>query len=293
MPGILVDEDDVCFYITEKCNSNCIMCPMSLDSRKRGESMDDILWEQFEEHMPCEVPHITITGGEPFLFYHKLIPALEKLNRIYPETEILILTNGRVLSIPEIMDCLKPYITRHYRFAIPIHGPNKYIHDAITASSGSFLQTISALHSLCETEATIEVRIVGHQLNLQHINATYHMLSNLDARIDVINLVAMEMTGCAARNRQQLWVDYLDLCEKSEEGIRDCILHGIDAGLYNFPLCQVPQRMWSLVKHSITPSKVRFAPECENCSQKDACGGLFYSTYELGLCKIKPFKEDK
>ena len=33
MPGLMIDTDDVCLFVTEKCNSNCVMCPMSLASR--------------------------------------------------------------------------------------------------------------------------------------------------------------------------------------------------------------------------------------------------------------------
>ena len=100
MPGLLIDNDDVCFYVTEKCNSNCMMCPMSLDSRKRGSQMSEDEWEHFEEKIPESVSHITITGGEAFLCYEKLFPVLEKINRLYPDTDVLILTNGRALAVP-------------------------------------------------------------------------------------------------------------------------------------------------------------------------------------------------
>jgi His-Xaa-Ser system radical SAM maturase HxsC len=289
MPGLMLDRDDTCFYVTEKCNSNCFMCPMSLDSRKRGEQMSDEEWDRFEELIPSDVSHITITGGEPFLLHGQLLPALEKLNRLYPNTDILILTNGRALALPEIMEPLRPLITDRYCFAVPIHGPDAALHDAVTASPGSFRQSLIGLHNLSSTAAKIEVRIVGHRLNLDRISETYRMLCGLGARIDIINLIAMEMTGCAARNRDKLWVDYRILCEKAEEGIRYAVLHGINTGLYNFPLCQVPERMWPLIKLSITPSKVMYAEACEGCAQREACGGMFYSTRLLGLCAVKPF----
>lgn len=293
MPGLIIDKDDVCFYITEKCNSNCVMCPMSLDSRKRGEQMSAEEWDHFEDIIPADTAHITITGGEPFLLHGRLLPALEKINALYPNADVLILTNGRALALPEIMDKLEPLITDRYCFAVPVHGPEAGLHDRITNSPGSFHQSITALRNLGRTNARTEVRIVGHQLNLEKINDTFRMLCGLGARIDVINLIAMEMTGCAARNREKLWVDYNVLCETAEEGIRYAILHGIDIGLYNFPLCQVPERLWPLVKLSITPSKIRYPEECEGCAQRDACGGMFYSTCLLGLCAVKPFGKEE
>ena len=289
MPGLIIDKDDVCFYVTEKCNSNCIMCPMSLDSRKRGNHMSAKEWESFEEIIPANVSHITITGGEPFLCYERLLPTLTRINQQYPNADILILTNGRALAVSRIMDQLKPLITDRYCFAIPIHGPNEDLHDKITSSPGSFRESITALHQLTDTPARVEVRIVGHKLNLDRINDTFHLLCTLHSRIDVINLIAMEMTGCAARNREFLWVDYDVLCQTAEKGIQYAIMHGIDVGLYNFPLCQVPERLWPLVKHSITPSKIMYSDDCAMCSCRDACGGMFYSTRLLKLCVVKPF----
>lgn len=293
MPGLLIDNDDVCFYVTEKCNSNCMMCPMSLDSRKRGSQMSEDEWEHFEEKIPESVSHITITGGEPFLCYEKLFPVLEKINRLYPDTDVLILTNGRALAVPVIWETLKQYITDRYCFAIPIHGPEESLHDRITGAPGSFRQSIQALHLLSTTLARIEIRIVGHQINCKRISETYRMLCSLNARIDIINLIAMEMTGCAARNRDILWIDYDQLCIIAEDGIRYAMNHGINIGLYNFPLCQVPERLWPLVKASITPSKIRFMDECDGCVQRNACGGMFYSTRLLGLCSVRPFEKDE
>lgn len=293
MPGLIIDNEDICFYITEKCNSNCIMCPMSLDSRKRGNQMSEEEWNSFEDKIPSDVSHITITGGEPFLFYERLLPTMEKINRLYPNTDILILTNGRILALPGIMDALIPLITDRYCFAVPIHGPDAKLHDSITSSPGSFRQSIRALLNLSSTPAKIEVRLVGHRLNLNRISETYQMLSMLEARIDIINLIAMEMTGCAAQNRDKLWVDYHILCEKAEEGIEYALNHGINTGLYNFPLCQVPKRLWPLVKNSITPYKIAYAKKCENCLERDACGGMFYSTQLLGLCDVTPFRKEE
>ena len=293
MPGLIIDRDDVCFYVTEKCNSNCVMCPMSLDSRKRGEQMSGEEWDRFEELIPSDTAHITVTGGEPFLCHEKLLPVLEKINRLYPNADVLILTNGRALALPGIMEPLEKLITDRYCFAIPVHGPDAALHDAITQSPGSFRQSVAGLRNLGRTRARIEVRVVGHRLNLNRISETYRMLCALGARIDVINLIAMEMTGCAARGRDRLWVDYDVLCAAAEEGIRCAILHGIDAGLYNFPLCQVPERLWPLVKQSITPSKIMYPDECAGCARRDACGGMFYSTRLLKLCAVRPFGKDE
>ncbi len=293
MPGIFTEPDDLCIYMTEACNSNCIMCPMSLDSRRRGNTMSTQEWEKLKEIDPASVRHITITGGEPFLQFEDLARNIRVINERFPQTEVLLLTNGRALSIPRLFSEFAPLFTSRYTVAIPIHAPDAVKHDRITQAPGSFDQTLRAIHSLADTGAKIEIRIVGSRLNLGCLSDTFRMIANLSGRIDVINLIAMEMTGCAARNRGSLWVSYEQLCQEAEEGIRYAIHHGINVGLYNFPLCTIPRRLWPLMKRSITFSKVRYDTVCDTCVEKAACGGLFYSTYSLGLVKVKPLIGEK
>lgn len=288
MPGLIINTDDVCLFVTEKCNSNCVMCPMSLDSRKRGVTLSQADWVRIVEQIPDNPAHITITGGEPFLEYQNILLVMEQINKRFPHTEVLILSNGRAFSIPELFEELHPLITEQYCFAIPIHASNAELHDSISSTSGSFRQSFKGLKNLARTEARIEIRIVGHQLNLADLNRTFYMLVDSGIRINVINLLAMEMMGCAARNRDFLWVDYSVLCKAAVQGVKYAILHGIDVGLYNFPLCTIPKQMWPLAKQSITPSKVRFYDECQHCREYSACGGLFYSTFLLKLCKVNP-----
>ena len=288
MPGIMVGPDDVCIYMTEACNSNCIMCPMSLDSRRRGDSMTDE-WEGLKQIDPTVVRHLTLTGGEPFLQVRQLLDAMRYINACFPERPVLILTNGRALSIPGIFAEFSSLLNPHYTIAIPIHAAEENLHDQISQAPGSFRQTMKGIRNLSSTRANIEIRIVGNRLNLGSLNDTFRMLADLPVRISVINLIAMEMTGCAARNRDQVWVPYDQVIAASEAGIQYAVLHGINVGLYNFPLCSLPERLWPMSKKSITPFKIRYDPLCDRCTEKEACGGMFYSTYELHLVDVKPF----
>lgn len=292
MPGILYDEDDACVYVTEACNSNCIMCPMSLASRRRGKRMTAEEWRDIPALIPADTAHITVTGGEPFLETQHCIEFIQSARERFPETEILILTNGRALSLDSVFNEIAPYLTERICFAIPIHGDTAERHDGITQSPGSFRQSMAALRKLKGTCAKIEIRIVGHQLNLPYISDIYRMLADSDLRITTIHLLAMEMTGCAAAGRDRLWVDYDVLCKAAEPGIRYAVKKGINVGLYNFPLCMIPKELWPIAKESITPYKVRYDPKCEACRVKPVCGGMFYSTFELGLCKVKPIESE-
>ena len=290
MPGIFLEPDDLCVYVTEACNSNCVMCPMSLASRRRGLTMAPEQWAALKEIDPQAVFHITITGGEPFLDARNTLAALALIRERFPEAEVLILTNGRALAVPEIASALLPLLTERVCLAIPIHAPEAELHDRITQTPHSFAQAIRGIRALAASAARIEARVVAHRWNLEQLSPTFRMLTDLQTRITVINLIAMEMTGCAAARRGELWVDYREAVREAREGILYTVRHGIDVGLYNFPLCSVPRELWPIVKNSISPRKIRYDDACENCAEREACGGMFYSTRELGLFRVEPIE---
>ncbi len=284
-----IDKNTSVIYITSACNSNCIMCPMSEHSRQLAKTPSSEEIQMQLDQIPDCVEHIDITGGEPFLQYEKTIHVMNTINNRWKNASVQVLTNGRALSLSFIQDAIKECITSQYRFAIPIHGHNALIHDRITQANGSFDETLKGLEFLSKTKANIEVRFVVHNYNISDAVSTCQMLVDSGLRINTVSFIAMEMTGCAAMRRNELWVDYADIYPKIEEGIMILLSNGIDADLYNFPLCSLPHRAWPMAKKSISEWKVRYYDECNECREKSACGGLFYSTYLLKLYSPKPF----
>lgn len=284
---------DFVFMMTEKCNSNCVMCPMSEDARRRGRTFSNPEIDEMLQKITDETEHIDITGGEPFLKHEQLFHIMRDLNEKHPYIPVQILTNGRALCLPSIQAQIKPLLRERYLFAIPVHGPDAVSHDAISETYGSFAETMEGLRFLSHEHARIEVRIVGSKLNAHQIQNTCAMLAASGLHIHVVNIIAMEMTGSAARNRSQLWIDYRQLYRHAEQGILQLIRHGIDVRLYNFPLCALPRSAWPLAKSSISPWKIRYPAACDCCAARDACGGLFYSTQLLRLFPVRPFSKEE
>ena len=91
--SIRIEEHEILFYVTEACNSNCIMCPMSADSRKRGKiGLEKDEWECFLEDVNKgiidlhEVENVCITGGEPLLKWKMVIDILSFISWQMPPT---------------------------------------------------------------------------------------------------------------------------------------------------------------------------------------------------------------
>lgn len=58
--------------------------------------------------------------------------------------------------------------------------------------------------------------------------------------------------------------------------------------MYNFPLCNLDERLYSIAHKSITDYKIRYKEQCENCLVKEQCGGFFNSTINVKDIEVKP-----
>lgn len=269
------------FFITPRCNSNCIMCPSSDASRQIGSDVDMDSLIEIAKHIPDDAAHLTLTGGEPFMAREKLFELLSFLQRKFIKTEFLLLTNGRIFSVDRYVALLKENMPARLTLGIPLHGSTPMVHDAITRADGSYVQTLAGLKKLRTLPVGIELRIVVNRLNADDIYAISTLIVNKLSHVTYVSIMAMEMTGNAYANRKTVWIPYKEAFRKIEPAIMNLLQNGIDVKLYNFPLCVVNPRYWMLCHKSISSDKVRFSPECENCEVRDACGGVFAGTYLL------------
>lgn len=279
-------EDNV-ILITNSCNSNCVMCPTPETIRKNGyiyttETIFEIL-----KHIPPDTPHLTITGGEPFLIKKDMFKIFEYLKYNLDEIDYLLLTNGRAFCIEEYSDLLAQTKPRMLKIGIPIHGHTAELHDSISQCKGSFNQTIIGLKNIISRNIFVELRIVVSKLNCNHIYDIAQLIVNELPGISTVKFIGLEMTGNARENCNDVWIDYTTAFNKSKKAI-DLLIHdGIDVGLYNFPLCSVTPGYWSLCEKSISEHKIKYFDKCDDCSVKDACGGVFAGSQKFAFNQVK------
>ena len=112
------------------------------------------LWSEYQgkvellrlaDYIPSDAPHLTITGGEPFLIGDPIFVLLSYLRQTHPETEYQILTNGRIFAVPEMVSRFMASRPDGTSLGIPLHGPSAEIHDAIVQSKGAFRQTVTGV----------------------------------------------------------------------------------------------------------------------------------------------------
>lgn len=201
------DAGDAAIVTGLACNTNCVMCPVSESSRRHAQltPVDELKMQL--RYFGTDIPHITITGGEPTLLKQGLLEVVQYAKEQCPSAEILILTNGRTFSVAPYAQAFNRILIAQDQIAIPIHGSNAERHDAITQAQGSFAQTIQGLRTLAQGTMRIEIRIVVSKLNYRDISNIVELLLTLP-RITVVNFIALEMCGNAIKNRAQVWIDY-------------------------------------------------------------------------------------
>ena len=279
---------DNVFILTDKCNSNCIMCPVADNVRKNGHNSDMKEIMEIIRYIPTDPKHLTITGGEPFLVGRSIFNFLEALKVKFTNTEFLFLTNGRALCIEKYAKLFNDSAPINMITGIPIHGHNEKLHDKIIRVNGGFRQTVNGIKNLLKYNRRVEIRIVVSRINHQYISEISDLIINEFPNIDSVKIMGMEMTGNAALNRNELWLSYRDAFLSSKDAINKLVHNKIDVALYNFPLCSVEKSYQMLCRRSITDYKVRYAQECENCALKKVCGGIFAGTYKLAQKDIVP-----
>ena len=283
------EHDDNPLILTQKCNSNCIMCPTTEYVRKKENEMfiDEII--ESIRYIPDDARHLTITGGEPFLVKEKIFDLFDEIKNRLPNTECLLLTNGRALSYKPYAQMFAKTSPKKIIIGIPLHGYNEETHDYITQSKGGFKQTVTGIKNLLYYGFNVEIRMVVSKLNYKFIDKIAQLIVDEFPTVGSVKIMGLEMLGNAAKNSEDVWIPYRTAFEYSRDAIVNLVNHSVNVGLYNLPLCAVDKEYHLMCDKSITGYKVRFDEKCDLCSQKQNCGGIFLGTIRLAGKDVVPW----
>lgn len=284
------DADDNMLFITSKCNSNCIMCPSSNHARKNGELPTTYEFLNIIDHIPSDAKHITITGGEPFMIGDGLFEVFAYLRSKLNRSNFLLLTNGRAFAIDGYPERFTENMPSQIKVAIPIHGHTSALHDAISRSEDSFIQTCIGIRELLKRGVQIELRIVVSALNINYLMDIANFIISEFSGAYCVNFIGLEMLGNAAVNEKIVWIPYRKSFDFMKEAIDLLIYNAIDVGIYNYPLCTIPPAYWPLCQCSISGYKITYNEKCDGCDVRSLCGGIFNGSNRLIKNDINPIK---
>jgi len=127
-------------FITDQCNSNCIMCSQPPKDIDDSELIRDHL--RLVSLIPNTTDELGITGGEPTLLREGLFQVLEACRDKLPNTKLHMLTNGRLFYYRWFTEQMAKVNHPNLTLGIPLYSDISSHHDYVVQAKGAFDQTM-------------------------------------------------------------------------------------------------------------------------------------------------------
>lgn len=217
------------------CNNNCIFC-MEEDRSGRyvnnsAMTAERVRW-MLEQHRGAE--EACFTSGEPTV--REDLPQLLSMARQLGYRHISIMTNGRRLShLPYAAALVKAGLNRIY---ISIHGHTAKLHESLTRTPESFVQTVGGIQSAAKLRrygVELHTSTVITDRNLPHMLEIYRHLRGLGVQQVVFNV--MQANGRANTFFEQIFPPYPEIAAQFKTFLAEVGEPQPQAFLVDIPLC--------------------------------------------------------
>ena len=274
---VLIRESDMhhTVFLTNRCNSNCLMCSQPPTSHDDSWLIDEAV--AVATHMRVSPRTIGFTGGEPLLLGAELRRVLDTFSRFHPGVQIDVLTNGRLLADADLAHGLLAGMAHPVTWMVPLYGHADFLHDFVVQAPGAFDQTIGGLLALRSFGQQIQLRIVLIEPVLRILPYLCAFIGRNLPFVKEVALMGCEPTGFALANQDICKVDVHEWQESLLDAVNCLRRARIPVVLMNLPLCAIDPKLWPFAHQSISDWKRTFDPECDGCAVKENCSGLFAS----------------
>jgi His-Xaa-Ser system radical SAM maturase HxsC len=278
-------------FVTERCNSNCLMCSQPPKDRDDVEALTERNLELIK--LIGQPPaYLTITGGEPTLLGDNLFTLVSQLKLSMPETELHMLTNGRAFAWPEYSRRFAGIEHPNISVGIPLYSDCAGAHDHVVQAKGAFDQTVAGLHQAARNGIRVEIRVVLHRLTIPRLTKLVEYIYRNLTFVEHVALMGLEYTGYTPRNIEQLWIDPLDYQDQLEQAIEFLAMRNMTVSIYNLQLCVLRPSLWKYSRQSISDWKNVYSGVCDACAVRRQCGGFFHWNTRVQSRGIHPVSED-
>ncbi|MCU1329951.1 MAG: moaA 3 [Bryobacterales bacterium] len=262
-------------FLTERCNSRCLMCSQPPRSIDDSYLADDIL--RMIPWMAKDTRELGITGGEPTLLHDRLTALLGAVKEHLPSTALHMLSNGRLFSYLRYAERVAEAKPADFMVGVPLYADTASAHDFVVQASGAFEETLFGLLNLARVGVRVELRMVVHR----HTYARLPQFAQFVARnlpfVDQVVIMGLELMGYARSNLDSLWIDPVEYQDELERCVHHLDQAGLNVFIYNHQLCLLRPSLRRFAKKSISDWKNIYLPECDGCTLKTECGGFFAS----------------
>ena len=264
-------------FITERCNSNCIMCPQPPVKQEEDKFELNI---KYISLIDKNAKSIGITGGEPTLIGDKLFDILNAIYKRIPKASISLLSNGIRFENFDYARRFAKAIKQDLVVDIPLYSDIDTIHNSIVRTN-SFYKTIMGIYNLAKFKIKIGIRIVIHKMNYDRLPELSEYIYSNFPFVYHVAFMQMEPMGFANNNLTDLWIDPVDYNNELSKAILNLHYRDIHVSIYNTQLCILPENLRRFAAQSISDWKNIYIAKCEECDLKPKCPGFFASSKEI------------
>jgi len=272
-------------FITERCNSNCIMCPQPPVKQEEDKLNLNL---KYISLIDKNAKSIGITGGEPTLIGEKLFDILNAIYNRIPKASINLLSNGIKFENYEYAKRFAQAVKQEIVVDIPLYSDIDTIHNSIVRTN-SFYKTIKGMYNLAKFNIKIGIRVVIHKMNYDRLPELSEFIYSNFPFVYHVAFMQMEPMGYAKDNLTDLWIDPVDYNKELEEAVINLHYRDMQVSIYNTQLCLLPEKLRRFAVQSISDWKNIYIDECNNCSKKQECPGFFASSKTVHSKHIKSF----
>jgi His-Xaa-Ser system radical SAM maturase HxsC len=274
--------------VTERCNSNCLMCSQPPRDKNDIPRLFSI-YQKLIPLIPKDCFELCISGGEPTLMGDLFFKLLEIIKAELPDTEIHVLTNGRSFAWNNMALRLAKLKYNRMMLGIPVYSDYYQVHDYIVQARDAFHQTILGIHNLARYDQRIEIRVVLHKQSIPRLTRLARYIYKNLPFAEHVTFMGLEYIGYTPYNIEKLWIDPHDYMLELQEAVEFLAGQGMNVSIYNTQLCLLPESLWRFAKKSISDWKQSYLPKCDHCSKLQECGGLFTWNLEKHSEYIRAF----
>ena len=216
------------------CNDNCLHCGVA----EIMEGAVQTTLEQVVRHLRVLAPSANgrvMLGVSELTIRPDFIKILRAANRLGYRT-VAVVTNGRRFSSKVFTKAAAREGMSHA--LVSVYGPNERIHEAMTRTPDSYVQTTMGIQELLQTSIRVMTNTVVTKRNLHCLEETVTSLHQLGVRRACLSFV--QKIGNAKRYADRLipsWKEAIPAIEKAVYAGREL---GMVMGVGGLPPCVMP-----------------------------------------------------
>lgn len=264
------------FLLTERCNSDCVMC--SQPPRERDDSY--LVGETLEaiSLIDPRTESLGLTGGEPTLLREDFFRVVQACKNYLPSTALHVLSNGRAFRFLPFSQELGRINHPDLMVGIPVYSDIAFKHDFVVQAQGAFDETIRGILTLGRVGVPVEIRMVLHRFTVDRLPQVARFIARNLTFVRHVALMGLELMGYVKMNLDALWIDPVAYQKQLCDAVAELDSSHINVSIYNHQFCLLDRELWRFAVPSISDWKNEYVDACSTCAVQRTCGGFFASS---------------